>query len=192
VIHMKEKDFIEFAKIIGKLKRTPRTGWKMRGVKNSESIADHSFRTVLIGMVLADLEGLDTEKVMRMLLLHDIEESITGDITTLVKEKMDKEELNNKQREAVKKALSLLPKDLRSNYLLLWNEMEEEKTVEAKFCKDIDKLEMMIQLVDYEDEDETNKKKLKEFWSREDINTPKRIETLVKIYEELKKERNVK
>lgn len=192
MIHMKEKDFIEFAKIIGKLKRTPRTGWKMRGVKNSESIADHSFRTVLIGMVLADLEGLDTEKVMRMLLLHDIEESITGDITTLVKEKMDKEELNNKQREAVKKALSLLPKDLRSNYLLLWNEMEEEKTVEAKFCKDIDKLEMMIQLVDYEDEDETNKKKLKEFWSREDINTPKRIETLVKIYEELKKERNVK
>jgi putative hydrolase of HD superfamily len=189
---MKEKDFIEFAKIIGKLKRTPRTGWKMRGVKNSESIADHSFRTVLIGMVLADLEGLDTEKVMRMLLLHDIEESITGDITTLVKEKMDKEELNNKQREAVKKALSLLPKDLRSNYLLLWNEMEEEKTVEAKFCKDIDKLEMMIQLVDYEDEDEANKKKLKEFWSREDINTPKRIETLVKIYEELKKERNVK
>lgn len=192
MIHMKEKDFIEFAKIIGKLKRTPRTGWKMRGVKNSESIADHSFRTVLIGMVLADLEGLDTEKVMRMLLLHDIEESITGDITTLVKEKMDKEELNNKQREAVKKALSLLPKDLRSNYLLLWNEMEEEKTVEAKFCKDIDKLEMMIQLVDYEDEDEANKKKLKEFWSREDINTPKRIETLVKIYEELKKERNVK
>jgi putative hydrolase of HD superfamily len=126
-----------------------------------------------------------------MLLLHDIAESVTGDITSRKKYK-NISKFRKLEEKAIEKILSKLSKRLSKMYLDLWNEMEDCKTKEAKFFKDIDKLEMMIQLVDYEDEDETNKKKLKEFWSREDINTPKRIETLVKIYEELKKERNVK
>jgi putative hydrolase of HD superfamily len=189
---MKEKDFLEFAKIVGELKKIPRTGWKERKIKNPESVADHSFRTALLGMVLSDSEKLDTEKIIRMLLLHDIEESVSGDITAIYKSKMNKTYLRKNQTRAMKKVLLPLPKDLRNKYLSLWMEMEEGKTLEAKYCKDIDKLEMMIQASDYEREDETNKKKLDVFWSRKDINAPYRIESIIKIYEKLRKERGIK
>ena len=66
---MENKNVIKFAKEIGKLKSLERTGWKVRGVKNPESVADHSFRATILGMLLSDLEGLDTEKIIRMLLL---------------------------------------------------------------------------------------------------------------------------
>jgi len=192
MIFMKEKDFLEFAKIVGELKKIPRTGWKERKIKNPESVADHSFRTALLGMVLSDSEKLDTEKIIRMLLLHDIEESVSGDITAIYKSKMNKTYLRKNQTRAMKKVLLPLPKDLRNKYLSLWMEMEEGKTLEAKYCKDIDKLEMMIQASDYEREDETNKKKLDVFWSRKDINAPYRIESIIKIYEKLRKERGIK
>jgi len=191
---MKEKDFIEFARLVGKLKRTPRTGWKERKVKNPESVADHSFRTTLLGMLLSDSEKLNTEKVIRMLLLHDIEESIIGDITAICKVKMNKMDLKKKQLRAIKKVLSSLPRDLRNKYFLLWKELEDEKSIEAKFCKDMDKLEMMIQAHDYEMEDKSNKEKIKPFWSKElrDINIPKRVDYVIKIYKELEKERGIK
>ncbi|OGI12603.1 hypothetical protein A3K64_00945 [Candidatus Micrarchaeota archaeon RBG_16_36_9] len=187
---MKEKDFIEFARTVGKLKRIPRTGWKIKKIKNPESVADHSFRTALLGMVLSDLENMNTEKIMRMLLLHDIEESVSGDINAVYKAKMNKEYLKEKQERALQVVYSSLPGNLRNEYLSLWKEMEECKTREAKFCRDVDKLEMMIQASDYEDEDKRNRKKLSEFWSEKfkDINVPKRVESIVKIYKELKRE----
>jgi len=191
---MKEKDFIEFARTVGKLKRIPRTGWKEKGVKYPESIADHSFRTAVLGMVLSDSEKMDTEKIMRMLLLHDIEESVSGDINAIYKAKMNKRYLKNKQERALQVVYSSLPKYLRNKYLSLWKEMEECKTKEAKFCKDVDKLEMMIQASDYENEDKRNRRKLSDFWSEKfkDINAPQRVESIVKIYEELKKEMKYK
>ena len=188
---MDNEDIIKFAKELGKLKKIKRTGWKIRGVKNPESIADHSYRTTLLGMLLSDLEGFDTEKIIRMLLLHDVQEAISGDITSEEKEKMiDK----GKSIEigSIKKILSCLPEDLKEKYLSLWEEMEGLKTKEAKFCKDIDKLEMMIQLAEYEDENENNKKNLSSFWKREDLNAPKNVKKLIEIYEELKKQRNLK
>jgi putative hydrolase of HD superfamily len=186
---MKEKDFIEFAKIVGKLKKIPRTGWKERKVKSPESIADHSFRTALLGMVLSDSEKLDTEKIIRMLLLHDIEESIIGDIAAIYKVKMNKMDLKKKQMRAMKKVLSPLPKDLRNKYFLLWKEIEEEKTIEAKFCKDVDKLEMMIQAFEYELEDKKNIKKLRKFWEWE-MNKPNRYPLTKRIYKKLENEKN--
>lgn len=191
---MKEKDFIEFARMVGKLKSIKRAGWVDRKVTNPESVADHSFRATLIGMILSDLEKLNTEKVMRMLILHDIEESVTGDIMAIDKVKMNKEELHNNQIRAIEKILSPLPESLKKSYISIWKEMEEGLTQEAKFCKDVDKLEMMIQTDDYEREDVSNKEKLRPFWSRElrDINIPKRVDSIIKIYKELEKERGIK
>jgi putative hydrolase of HD superfamily len=185
---MKEKDFIEFAKIIGRLKRTPRTGWKMRKVKNPESVADHSFRTTLLGMVLSDLEKLDTEKIMRMLLLHDIAESATGDITSIKKYK-NISKFRKLEEKAIEKILSKLSKKLSKMYLDLWNEMEDCKTKEAKFCNDMDKLEMMLQAFDYEIEDKGNRKRLEPFWNW-DKNFPKKYTLTKKIYKVLENERN--
>jgi len=188
---VENKNVIKFAKEIGKLKSLERTGWKVRGVKNPESVADHSFRATILGMLLSDLEGLDTEKIIRMLLLHDIQEAISGDITSVDKEKMPD---NGKsiEEKSIKNILSYLPDDLKKKYLYLWKEMEEVVTKEAKFCKDVDKLEKMIQLREYEDEQPDRKNVLKVFWDREKLNAPKNISSLIKVYEELKKQRGSK
>jgi putative hydrolase of HD superfamily len=186
---MKIKDFIEFAKNVGKLKKIPRTGWKIRGVKNPESIADHTFRTTVLGMIIADLEKLNKEKILKMIILHDLEESITGDITSLDKEKMG-EKIRKIGEDAMKSVLSKLPSEIKKEYFNLWKEMEEGNTSEAKLCKDIDILEMMIQALEYEREQPNRKKDLEIFWKRE----KNRVEhpLLREIFEELKRERENK
>jgi len=181
---MNEKDFLEFAKIIGKLKKTLRTGWKIRGIRNPESVADHIFRTIVLGMIIADIRKLKKEKILKMLILHDLEESITGDIPTLEKEKMSKKNKEIGER-AMKSVLSKLPLGLRKEYFNLWKEFEEGKTKEAKFCRDIDILEMIIQIFEYKKEQASRKKVLEIFWK----NAQKRLKdpSLRKILKELKK-----
>lgn len=185
---MEEKDFIEFAKIIGKLKRTPRTGWKIRRVKKPESVADHTFRATILGMVLSDIEKFNTEKVIRMLILHDVGEAITGDIP-LIRKCKDMKRYKKIEEKAVKKILSKLPQNLKEKYLNLWKEMENCKSKEAKFCKDIDNLEKMIQVLEYEKIDK--EKRLSVFWKR-DMNKPQRYPLLKKIFKELERERGIK
>ena len=64
-----------FQKVL-ELKNIPRQGWKEKlGINNPESVADHSYSTSVISMILSDLEGLNSEKIIRMALLHDLAES---------------------------------------------------------------------------------------------------------------------
>lgn len=73
-----------FAHRIGRLKSTPRTGWLHRGIPpdQTESVADHSFRVaVLTWLASSEVEGLDRNRAIKLALLHDLAESITGDIT---------------------------------------------------------------------------------------------------------------
>src|ERR1700693_4435909 len=64
----------------GRLKVERRRGWvKKLGLKNPESVADHSYRTALMAMVISDSRGLDTSKAVRLALLHDLPEAIAGD-----------------------------------------------------------------------------------------------------------------
>src|SRR5438093_11931345 len=121
------EDMIKFLEYIRKLKRTPRAGWQMLGIKNLESVADHSFGTALMGMVYSDIKKLDTERVLRMSLLHDFAESITGDIPHPDKVKMGLEVAQEKENFALKKILSLLPEELKSEYLDIWEDFENKK-----------------------------------------------------------------
>ncbi|MGE4650712.1 MAG: HD domain-containing protein, partial [Myxococcota bacterium] len=69
-----------FQKVL-ELKNVPRQGWKEKlEIINPESVAEHSYSTATISMVLSDLKGLNTEKIIKMALLHDLAESIIGDI----------------------------------------------------------------------------------------------------------------
>jgi putative hydrolase of HD superfamily len=65
---------------LGTLKRAKRTGWWIAGVKDPESIAEHSFRTVIIGTMLAAMEGADPARVALLCALHDTQETRVGDI----------------------------------------------------------------------------------------------------------------
>ena len=152
------RDLVKFFETIGKLKRTPRSGWVEVGVPKPESVADHTFRTAILCMVYSRLEGLDELKLLRMALLHDLPEAIIGDLTPSRKTTRSKDEENN----AMNEMLSLLPKEQREKYMAVWNEYQEGKTIEAKAVRQLEKLEMALQAKEYE-EAALTKQNLKRF-----------------------------
>jgi len=182
------KGVIEFCKIVGNLKKVERTGWTtVIGIQNPESVAEHIYRTAVIAMVIGDLKGLDTEKMMRMALIHDLTEALTGDWDQFAKKKLGMDKFKQKEDEAIKKIMGLTPENLRSKYLKLWNELVEQKSEEAKLVMELDKIELIFQAYEYGKEGH-EKKKLEKFWNHveERINDA----DIKKIFESLKKERS--
>ena len=137
----------DFFKIAANLKTTPRQGWiEKTGIENPESVADHVFLTSLMAMILGDYLKINTEKMIRMGLLHDLAESITGDLTPNQISKQEKIDLENK---TIQNILVKLPEDLVENYLQLWNEYVENESIESQLLHEIDKLEMALQATIY-------------------------------------------
>lgn len=203
---MIEEDIIEFLKIVGKLKKVDRTGWVTQArISNPESVAEHSFRAAVMGMLISDMrenqkfsacrkyarfsciKKLDTEKVMRMLLLHDIAESIIGDWDLSAKKKLGIEKKNERENDAFEKIMKLLPKEQKEKYGKLWKEFEERKTEEAKVAYQAEKLEMILQASEYMEEG-YDKEKLKSFFANEkDKFTDNDIKALFEILDKRRK-----
>lgn len=132
----------------GKLKRIKRTGWVEAGIQEPESVAEHSFRTALLSMMLADLQGLDAEKAIRMALIHDLAEAEVGDLTP--EEKRRKGPAHTLEEEgAMERLLSDLPEPLSEIYRSIWKELKCVESPEAEIVNQSDKLEMCIQAVEY-------------------------------------------
>ncbi|MEJ2033741.1 MAG: GNAT family N-acetyltransferase [Deltaproteobacteria bacterium] len=132
------------------LKQLFRQGWRKRGVTRDrcESVADHCFAVSLLAMFLADehFPTLDIAGVMRLALLHDIGEVYAGDITP--DEGLSGREKQQLERHSAVKVLGKLPNG--TAYLDLWNELQAGRTPEARFVREIDKLEMALQSNVYE------------------------------------------
>ncbi len=69
----------------GTLKATARTGWWMAGVRQPETVAEHSWRTSLIASIIAQMEGADPAKAALLAVWHDTGETRTGDVNHLGK-----------------------------------------------------------------------------------------------------------
>ena len=156
------KDLINFLKAVGRLKQIPRTGWVDSGVENPESVADHSFRTTFITMVLADLQGLDSERAMRIALLHDLAEAEMGDLTPEQKRNRGQAYIKE-EREAIGRILSWLSESLAEDYHVLWEEFICGSSPEAEIVAQADKLEMLLQALEYEEEG-VDPVRLSRFW----------------------------
>ncbi|MCD4751007.1 MAG: HD domain-containing protein [Thermoanaerobaculales bacterium] len=79
------RSIVNFLFEIGHLKRVPRSGWGFTGVSHPESVAEHSYRTAVIGFILGLVSGVDAERVAILCLFHDIEEARTSDLHRLAK-----------------------------------------------------------------------------------------------------------
>lgn len=181
------KEIIKFSKLVGKLKKVERTGWvTWAKIENPESVADHIFRTAVLGMIISDIKKLNTEKVVRMILLHDLSETIMGDWDYYTKKKLGKEKKLEREKEAMNKVLSILPRELNEKYSTIWKELFEGESEEAKLVKQIDILEMIFQALEYEKEG-YDKERLDAFWRfhKDDFKDP----NLKKLFELLEKER---
>ena len=152
------EELLDFLSTAGKLKTIPRTGWVESGVDAPESVADHSYRTALTAMVLSDSMGLDTGKVMRMALLHDLAEAETGDMTPMMKQP-NHLEMENK---AMRLILAGLDEPMRTLYWDTWLEYQGKETEESILVHDADKIDMLLQAYEYQRNSPNSK--LDRFW----------------------------
>lgn len=132
------------------LKKIRRTGWQLRGIKDGESIADHCFGVVLLTYILAGAQNvaINREKASAIAILHEIGECRVGDIPyTALKYFPDKSKI---ETDAVADILGPLGEKLTSESLLLFKEFEDGSSIEARFVKAIDKLDMLITAAEYE------------------------------------------
>jgi len=142
------KDIAKFFFELGKLKMVKRSGWWSAGVKDPETVAEHSYRTTIIARILAELENADVDKVTTMILIHDIPETRINDIPKLGARYIDKDKV---EKTAFKEQLERLPKKIADEFLSLYQEMQERKTKEAIIAKDADLLECAMQAKKYLD-----------------------------------------
>ena len=160
-------NLIDFFIEVGKLKGLERSGWVVEGVENPESVADHSFRTALMALVLGKgRKDIDLNKAVEMALVHDIAESQIGDVLVDWKINEHGEKANRlkdrerhgitqqeklkKERGGMEKLVSFLGEE-GEKYLSLWEEFEAGKTSEAIFVKSVDVFEMFLQAFEYEE-----------------------------------------
>jgi putative hydrolases of HD superfamily len=132
---------------LGLLKRVRRSGWWHAGVDNPESVAEHTMRAAQLAALIAAEEGADPARAAFLALWHDTQETRTGDLPHTATPYLTKPDprqitadqthrLPNKSRELVRNAV---------------DEYESRETVEARCAKDADKLEMLLQAIEYRD-----------------------------------------
>jgi len=179
------KKVLAFLISTAKSKKIVRTGWKREGIKDPESVAEHSFQLSIIAMILADQFGADREKLIKMAVVHDLGEAVTGDIVWSRGKVIDIEKRKNKEVAEIAGITKIFKTiDRLNEYRNIFQEMIENKSLEAKIFWQLDKLEMALQALEYE---KVYHKRLDEFF----INANLQIHTpfLRKIFRQILKQR---
>ncbi len=127
----------------GQLKRLPRSGWSFAGVDSPESVAEHSWRTAVIGLLLAKMENADENKVVKMCLLHDLAETRIGDLNRVNDRYIEKSAGEEKAFEDIL--------GIDNELLESVGECNQKKTKEAVVARDADLLEVFAQAKEYKE-----------------------------------------
>ena len=136
---MQQRALIEFLNVIEKLKCNTRHSWTSSG--RQESVAEHSWRLAVMALLTADeFPDVDINKVVKMCLIHDFGEAITGDIPAFLKTKQDEDA----EDLAISNLLKLLPVTTASEFAALFSEIATRATPEAKLFKALDNLEALV------------------------------------------------
>ncbi|XP_069090908.1 5'-deoxynucleotidase HDDC2 [Pleurodeles waltl] len=142
------KHLLQFMKLVGQLKRVPRTGWVYRNVEKPESVSDHMYRMAVMALLTEDKQ-LNKDRCIRLALIHDMAECIVGDIAP--SDNICKEEKHRREEEAMRQLTQLLSEDMKKEIYELWQEYEHQSSAEAKFVKELDQCEMILQALEYEE-----------------------------------------
>jgi putative hydrolases of HD superfamily len=156
---------------VGKLKETKRRGWVLRGIKDAETVAQHTYQMTIMAWAIGSLKGLDTDRIVKIALAHDLCEVYAGDSTPYdpivasgddIRTMFDKAprveykkrlewllEKKNKEWKSLVKLTSHLPKKLQEEIVTLWIDFEEGFSKEGRFVYQVDKLVNLIQAIEY-------------------------------------------
>jgi putative hydrolases of HD superfamily len=151
--HMKNKKknasvgkILDFISEAGMLKRVHRSGWSVLGIKDPESVADHSFRCAVIGYILAHMEKVFPYKIILMTLFNDIHEARITDLHKMAQRYIEAEPAEDK---SFHEQISFLPGTLKSELGAFRDEYREQKTIDSIIARDADVLECLIQAKEY-------------------------------------------
>ena len=137
---------------MGLLKRYRRTGWFVVGVGDPESIADHSFRAAIIAATLAALEGAVPERAALLSLFHDSQESRLTDLPYVSKRyvtKASNEDVTAEQTRGLPDRVARVVEGAVGEY-------EEHASPEARCAHDADKLDCLLQALEYREQGHRN------------------------------------
>jgi putative hydrolases of HD superfamily len=146
-----------------RLKEVVRSGWELRGVSQPESVADHSWGTAMLCLLLAPPE-LDRARTVAMALVHDLAEVETGDIPRRVRkdaQPVTPGEKHTRERAAMRRltrwdadeeSITTVPpvSSALEEVSALWEEYETGSSREACFVRDMNLIDMCLQALVYE------------------------------------------
>ncbi|XP_056872102.1 HD domain-containing protein 2 [Takifugu flavidus] len=141
-------NMLQFMKLIGQLKRVPRTGWVYRNVKKPESVSDHMYRMAMMSLTITD-PTVNKDRCIKLALVHDMAECIVGDIAP--SDNISKAEKHRREEATMRHLTGLLPEELKQEIYALWEEYETQSSPEARLVKEFDLLEMILQAYEYEE-----------------------------------------
>jgi putative hydrolases of HD superfamily len=130
----------------GRLKKLKRSGWVRVGIPDPESVADHTFRLALLALLVGPHLGLNVDVMIRLALIHDLGEARVGDLTPA--DRVPPSEKRAREVEALSAIVDPLPD--RTALYDLWGEYDAAATAEARVVRQLDKLEMAVQALEYE------------------------------------------
>ncbi|AEY97647.1 FAFL036Cp [Eremothecium gossypii FDAG1] len=159
---------LTFLHIVELLKTQRRTGWVDHGILPCESISDHMYRMGITSMLIKD-PAVDRNRCVRIALVHDLAESLVGDITPVAE--VTKEEKHRREWETIQYLCQQLIAPYNpvaaDEIMRDWLAYENTDCLEARYTKDIDKFEMLVQCFEYERR-HGGTKNLQQFWSAVD------------------------
>lgn len=149
---------VPYFHMLERLKTTKREGWRRFGIAHGESISDHMYRMAMISMFVPPglKDRIDQNKCIKMCLIHDMAESLVGDITPV--DGVAKPEKSRREAET----MDYLTKNLMSKVWggkgavngeeirAIWQEYEDSQTLDSHYVHDIDKIELLLQMIEYE------------------------------------------
>lgn len=164
----KDAEWLHFARAVGSLKTLRRQGWIDRGVVQPESVADHSFRLAVLAWTLTQcIPGLHADRAAILALVHDLAECLAGDCTPFdgaLQSGADRTQLFRQrpvyspeaeaakvaaERAALQQLAQWLPSAVAEKLVAAWEEYEAGSSPEARFVRELDKLETLLQALAY-------------------------------------------
>ncbi len=137
---MTDREILDFLHIAERLKDATRHCTTSKG--RAESVAEHSWRLSLLALLLEDeITDADFDKIIRMCIIHDLGEAITGDIPTFWKTEED----SDHEDTVLAEWMDGLPSPQRERFAALFAEMNAQETKEARIYKALDRMEACIQ-----------------------------------------------
>ncbi|MCJ1225797.1 HD domain-containing protein 2 [Toensbergia leucococca] len=146
---------IPFFHLLERLKTTKREGWRRFGISSGESISDHMYRMSIMTMLAPPSlsSRLNVQHCTKMALVHDMAEALVGDITPV--DGVSKIEKNRRESTTMdfltRGLLGGVNGGVQGEGLKeIWQEYEDDETLEANFVHDVDKMELVLQMIEYE------------------------------------------